>query len=53
MSTYADRTKRGTVPESGEEGSVLAEREWGLSAGQVAAVVVAIIALCQVIGALS
>ncbi len=33
-------------------GSALPEREWGLTAGQVVLVVVAIVAACELIGAL-
>lgn len=44
-----------TAPDSGQPpgspGSALPEREWGLTAGQVVLVVVAIVAACEVIGA--
>ena len=50
----------GTVPwerdaphEPGREPGPVAEREWGLSAGQVVAVVLVILAVCEVIGLLS
>ena len=43
-----------TVPQPGSHGpDPLPDREWGLSAGQVFAVVVTIIAVSQVIGMLS
>ena len=44
----------GAPPEPGRDpGPALPEREWGLSAGQVVAVVLAILAACEVIGLLS
>ena len=49
-----DRSRVDRAPEPGADPSMAAlpEREWGLSAGQVAAVVVVILAAAEVIGAL-
>lgn len=40
-------------PDRGDGGPALPEREWGLTAGQVVAAVLAILAACELIGLLS
>lgn len=51
-STGSNSSTSHPAPEPGREGpGPLPEREWGLSAGQVVAVVLAIVAACEVIGA--
>ena len=50
--TGSRRTVQGAPEPGREDGGPVAEREWGLSAGQVAAVVAAIVAACEVVGML-
>ena len=46
------RVRGGMDRDPGEVAAVLPEREWGLTAGQTTAIVLAILAVCEVIGLL-